>query len=242
LEEKGMAKDYYVILGIDPDATQDEIRAAYRRRAKACHPDSSGEDSEPFLALGEAYEVLGDPGRRRDYDDEVAREKRRARRTIRWAGPDPLHGRGHAPEPLIPTQPPGPRRGRYGEPTFSSLVEELLRGSRRQGDAPFRPEARAGEAGEIQVQVRLTREQALHGGRIRMWLPVQMRCPGCRGRGWIAFSECPDCLGSGLVAAERAIEVAFPGGVVDGSEAMVSLEDLGRGDLALRLRFRVDAW
>ena len=60
-----MANDYYLILGIGDDASQDEIKSAYRREAKRLHPDCSDEGCEPFLDLHEAYEVLGDPEQRR---------------------------------------------------------------------------------------------------------------------------------------------------------------------------------
>ena len=63
-------EDHYRSLGIDNDATGDEIRSAWRRRVKDCHPDASGGDhtAEEFRAAREAYEVLSDPERRADYD------------------------------------------------------------------------------------------------------------------------------------------------------------------------------
>ncbi|MGD8625833.1 MAG: DnaJ domain-containing protein [Anaerolineae bacterium] len=196
-----MAKDYYLVLGVGSDASQDEIKSAYRRKAKKCHPDCSGEDSEPFLAIGEAYEVLGDPARRRAYDAEMARERKRAR----WATGQVR------PEPLRQRRPP------------------IVDAGRRGGE-------------EIRFQVSLTRREALYGGRLRLWLPVQVRCPACRGRGGGGFFECPYCFGHGSILDEYPVNVAFPGGMVDGSEASVSLGRLGRGDVVLRLHFRVYEW
>ena len=63
-----MAKDYYAILGVDPDATPAQIKAAYRKKAKEFHPDYYGQDSEPFKAVQEAYSTLIDPERRKAYD------------------------------------------------------------------------------------------------------------------------------------------------------------------------------
>ena len=63
-----MMKDYYIILGLPAGATPDDIKIAYRRRALELHPDTSGAESEPFLTLQEAYSVLSDPDRRREYD------------------------------------------------------------------------------------------------------------------------------------------------------------------------------
>ena len=63
-----VARDYYVILGIPADADQKQIRSAYRERVKELHPDYYGKNCDTFLALQEAYSVLRDPTRRRQYD------------------------------------------------------------------------------------------------------------------------------------------------------------------------------
>lgn len=63
----GEPADLYSVLGVTPDATADEIRAAYRRRARETHPDTGGNAAE-FHAVQVAWEILGDPGRRRDHD------------------------------------------------------------------------------------------------------------------------------------------------------------------------------
>ena len=63
-----MAKNYYIILGLNRDASDEDIRSAYRRLAKEYHPDHYGRDSGPFLQIQEAYGVLGDPVRKRCYD------------------------------------------------------------------------------------------------------------------------------------------------------------------------------
>src|ERR1700761_1037184 len=66
-----MKKDYYLILRLTPEATEREIRSAYRRLAIELHPDRSGLNSDPFLELQEAYSVLSDPTRRAVYDREA---------------------------------------------------------------------------------------------------------------------------------------------------------------------------
>src|SRR2546430_16711513 len=63
-----MKKDYYLMLHLTPEATTEEIRAAYRRRALEVHPDQLALDRSPFLELQEAYAVLSDPTRRTVYD------------------------------------------------------------------------------------------------------------------------------------------------------------------------------
>src|SRR5437660_3146461 len=89
-----MQKNYYVILGVTSDASVEEIRAAFRRRARELHPDHSGLESGPFLEVQEAYGVLSDPERRRHYD----RQGTSATRRSPW---------GPAAEPLVRKRPSG---------------------------------------------------------------------------------------------------------------------------------------
>lgn len=90
-----MAKNYYVILGISADASAEDIKAAFRRRALELHPDRSGLASGPFQDAQEAYRVLGDAERRRRYDRQY--------RAVSAQG----HRRGLAPEPLVRERPKG---------------------------------------------------------------------------------------------------------------------------------------
>jgi DnaJ-class molecular chaperone len=235
-----MARDYYLILGVGCDATQDQIKSAYRRQAKRLHPDHSGEGSEPFLAIRNAYEVLGDPERRQAYDEELARE-RQARRATQRVRPEPLSPRRCPVEPLVPDRRSRGPRDPFWARSRPSLITELFGRPWSDFDAPARPGPRAG-AEEIHVQVPLTQEQALRGGHIRLWVPVQIRCPACRGQGVAGFFECLHCYGSGAVAGERPLDVTFPGGLVDGAEGRVSLSRPGMRDLSLVLRFRVTDW
>jgi molecular chaperone DnaJ len=236
-----MGKDYYVVLGIGSDATQDEIRSAYRSKAKKYHPDCSGENSEPFLAIGEAYEVLGDPARRRAYDDELAREQKRSQRAARGVGTEPLRRRRPPVEPLVPTQGTrGPSDAFWASP-FPSLIEDFFGRPWRDPDAPTRSRPWR-EPEDIRLRVSLTQEQALHGGRIRFWIPVQAVCPACRGLGRTGFFECLHCCGSGAVIDEGPVDVAFPGGLADGDEGKVTVSRPGMGDLSLVLHFEVGGW
>jgi len=236
-----MAANYYVILGVDPDATRDEIKLAYRNKAKALHPDHYGGGSEPFRAVQEAYEVLCDKARRQAYDAELARQRRvqRASRQV-------------PPEPLIPKEPPhGPGSGWAGRPrrsTFGeffgwpqgSLFDEIFHQPGHQGDAPSQPHA--GRAEAVQVEVTLSREQAHYGGQFRVWVPVEVPCPACQGTGDMGLLGCPWCAGRGAIAREHPVDVTFPAGIIDGATGSLSLGGFGPRDLRLVVRFRVSAW
>ena len=243
-----MAKNYYGILGVGADATEEEIKSAYRREAKRCHPDRSGEDCEPFRIIHEAYEVLGDPERRRAYDQKLAREERAQAPRPPAVGPVAVR-RGRPPvEPLVPGRDhavPGRDPGRWGTPRpyetapaspLSALVEDLLGNWRGPG---VTPRSSAGRE-EIHVEVTLTPREALHGSRARLWVPAPIPCPACHGRGESAFFVCPHCLGRGAVVGEAPVDVALPGGLVDGSGGRLRLGRPGMSDLVLVLHVRVE--
>jgi curved DNA-binding protein CbpA len=66
-----MPKNYYLLLGLSPGASLEEVKTAYRRRAKELHPDYSGQSNEPFQEIQEAYSILGNPSRKREYDHRL---------------------------------------------------------------------------------------------------------------------------------------------------------------------------
>lgn len=70
-------KNYYLILGLDENADSFDIKSAYRERCKTCHPDTSTCDGEQFRTIHDAYEVLSNPTRRREYDRELSRSRNR---------------------------------------------------------------------------------------------------------------------------------------------------------------------
>ena len=73
-----MAKNYYNTLGVEKSATQDEIKKAFRKLAHQYHPDKSGGDEAKFKEANEAYQVLGDPQKRAQYDQFGSAEIGRA--------------------------------------------------------------------------------------------------------------------------------------------------------------------
>ncbi|WP_419660370.1 DnaJ: heat shock protein [Desulfosarcina variabilis str. Montpellier] len=92
-----MAKSYFAILEITSNATPSEIHSAYRRLAKAYHPDHYDGGSEPFQQIQEAYSVLGNPARRKAYEKTLVNVR------VRKA---PDIGPTVKPEPLIPEKEP----------------------------------------------------------------------------------------------------------------------------------------
>ena len=212
-----MSKDYYDILGIGSDASPDQIRSAYRKKAKEHHPDCTGGSCEPFLDLQEAYEVLGDPTRRRAYDDE--------RFATRWREIEPLHPRRAPVEPLDDS------------PIASAGLDPLfVRVWNAVGGLGW---LEAEDIEDIHLEVTLTHDQARHGGSVRMWVPTEVRCPTCRGSGQQGFFPCWRCHGQGMVRGERPVTLPFGAGIHNGAVLRTSLGRYGIPRVYLTVRFRV---
>jgi molecular chaperone DnaJ len=222
-----MGKNYYVILGVQPDATPEQIKTAYRHKVKELHPDHYGEDCRPFLSVQEAYDVLSDPDQRTVYDRQLKNKPRVIR---------PRPG-GEQPGPVEPLIPPDKPSGRYpsprrpgGRPWLDEIFEQFW-GSY--------PESTFGGVKEIEIELQLTPQEARRGGRARLLLPVQTPCPTCRGYGDMGLYVCRHCSGTGIVLDRYPLVVSIPPGVTDGERLSLPLDRVGLPDFHLTLHFAI---
>ena len=231
-----MAKNYYLLLEIAGDASQEQIKSAYRQKARELHPDYYGDNREPFQAIQEAYAVLGDPASRRAYDESLAQE-RQAR--LIQQGPSGYR-RYPKVEPLIPEQQPQEINPislhdsflRYS-PSFDELFDRLW--SNFSGS----PYPKAEHRENLTVEILISREQADHGGSVHLALPVQTACSTCRGRGWVGPFDCLRCRGRGVIIDEYPVEISYPPGIVNSYITQVSLARIGIDNFYLTVDFRV---
>ncbi|HVM50180.1 MAG TPA: DnaJ domain-containing protein [Candidatus Acidoferrum sp.] len=233
-----MAKNYYLILGISADASAEDVKAAFRRRALELHPDRSGLESGPFQDAQEAYSVLGDAERRRGYDRQYRAVSAPGRR--RSPASEPLVRERPRGEPLRPVEPARSFREIWPlesfetyAPSFDELFERFW-----SNFEPFsRPKEERLES--LTLEVVVGPEEARFGSRVRVRIPARARCAECRGNGAVGLYECWRCEGHGAVMTEYPVEVAVPPGTQDGDAVRISLARFGIENFYLTLLFRV---
>lgn len=232
-----MAKNYYLILGLTSGATPNEIKAAYRRRAKEYHPDRYGQNADPFLEIQEAYSVPGDPTRRHAYDRACSQA--RARRGVSGPVAEPGASRRPPVEPLDAQGGAGfgdislSRSFQTFTPSFDELFDRLWRNFSRMS----RPKSEGLES--LMVDIPVSPEQARAGGQVRILVPAHATCRTCRGFGAVDAYECWRCAGEGAIAGEYPLTVSFPPGMANDHTVMIPLIRFGIRNLYLSARFRI---
>ena len=225
-----MAKSYFAILGISPDATLAEIRSAYRRLAKEFHPDHYTGGSKRFRDIQEAYSVLGNSRRRREYEHTIRRA--RPKRPLRTSAyPEP--------EPLIPEEEPvdigdvSPVRSFQSfSPSFDEIFDWLW------NNFSDLAQPKSGRVQNLTLEVTLTPEQAHRGGNARIMVPARAVCPTCRGYGGVGFYECDRCAGEGAISGEMPVSVSFPPGIIKDHAVVIPLDRFGIPNTHITVLFR----
>ncbi|MBM2824628.1 MAG: Chaperone protein DnaJ [Dehalococcoidales bacterium] len=203
-------KDYYSILGLKREATDEEIKKAYRRLARKHHPDvNPGNKSAEakFKEINEAYEVISNKEKRKKYDQFGDQ----------WESADQFtRGRG---QPSSSPFSSGDAQTFRSEEDLDSLLQDVF-GTFRTGTSGRRARARRGR--DIDYPVEVTLEEAYHGSSRILNLEVGEPCPTCKGNGRIQSAVCGTCRGSGVVTRLKRLEVKIPPGVSGGSRVRIA--------------------
>ena len=224
-------RDYYEVLGIGKNATDAEIKSAYRKLAKKYHPDlnpGNKEAKEKFKEVNEANDVLSDPQKRQRYDQ------------FGFAGVDPNYAAANGGGA-------GGFGGGFGGVDLGDIFGDIFGGGFGGGFSGFgggssTRTANAPRKGhDIQASVILTFEEAAHGCSKKITINRQDTCPDCGGRGYVVTQQrtpfgvmqsqqpcshcggrgtiirnpCKTCRGTGKTAARKSLEINIPAGIDD---------------------------
>lgn len=232
-----MAKrDYYEVLGINRDVSEEEIKKAYRRLAMKHHPDRNPENpkaEEAFKEAKEAYEVLSDAQKRAAYDQ------------YGHAGVDPHAGMGAA----------GAGFGNFAD-AFSDIFGDIFGGGGRARSNVYR-------GADLRYNLEVSLEDAARGTETRIRIPtmeecetcsgtgakagtepvvcptcgghgqvrmtqgffsIAQTCPKCHGTGKVVQNPCGSCAGAGRVKRQKTLSVKIPAGVDEGDRIRLSGE------------------
>lgn len=234
-----MAKDYYDILGVERNASAEDIKKAFRRVARETHPDANPNDpgaEAKFKMAAEAYEVLSDPTRRQRYDrgDTIDLSDLFAG----MGGLDDLLRSVFGESGLFGGRPQRPQRGRDVMVRAEVTLEEAAFGTETVVDyASLTGCETCDSTGASPGTNPVTCHDCGGAGQVRMaqrsvfgTMMSVTTCPTCQGEGSLITDPCPDCDGSGARPNRVKVNVEVPAGVSDGTRLRVT----GRGESAGR--------
>jgi molecular chaperone DnaJ len=246
INREWLEKDYYGVLGVPKNASQAEIKKAYRKLAQANHPDATAGDraaEERFKEVSAAYDVLGNDKKRAEYD----RVREMAGAGFRAGGPGGFGGGGIRFEDLGfdagglgdifdlfgAGRGRGSNRAARGadlEAEVSVSFDDAVRGTtvplRISGAAPCGTcrgsGARPGSSPQTCPECRGSGSVAMDQG----FFSISRPCPRCGGRGQVIQDPCPTCNGTGGARRTRNLKVKIPAGIEDGARIRLA----GRGE------------
>lgn len=234
-----LEKDYYKVLGVSKTASKDEIKQSYRKLARENHPDANTDDpnaAERFKEISEAYNVLSDEKRRKEYDE--ARSLFGGNYRPGSTGPGgfdvgDLFGQGTG----------GSGGSTSGGERLSDLFGGLFGGRGRGGGA-----TRSRRGADIETETKLTFREAAQGVTRTFQLASEAPCPTCKGTGAKAGTAprmCPKCTGTGhentnlggFSLSEPCSECKGRGLVVD--DPCITCHGSGRGKSTRTIQTRI---
>ncbi|PZR57535.1 MAG: molecular chaperone DnaJ [Candidatus Meridianibacter frigidus] len=207
-------KNYYDILGVPKNAAEKDIKSAYRKLARKWHPDANPQNAraaeEKFKDIQEAYEVLGDPEKRKKYNvlgsnwQQAAHQAEQQRR-YRSAQGETVFDFGDLGGSSA-----------EGASGFSDFFDMFFSGIGRRQTAQQTAGFGHQRGQDLETTIELGLRDAYDGGKKSVSLQVEDVCPRCRGTGTLNNALCPHCHGTGRLLTTRKFDVSIPKGVREG--------------------------
>lgn len=180
-----MKKDYYETLGVSKTASDAEIKSAFRKLAKEYHPDknkSEGAEAK-FKEIGEAYAVLSDETKRKNYDQYGNADFGSAGAGANYGGFDP------------------------GDIDLDSILRDFFgggfSGSSRGGFSSRSGSSKSSKGSDIRVEIDMSFEDAVYGAKKEINLELEDTCEKCFGKGGFGETKCSTCNGVGVVLEQQ---------------------------------------
>lgn len=254
-----MEKDLYNILGIDRNASDRDIKSAYKALSKQYHPDRQAgksdeekkEAEEKFKEINHAYQILGDPDKKRNYD-QFGSENGPGNMFNNGFNPfdfDPFMG-GFNPFGNMGQRPRTVEKGKDIQITVNISIEELFTGATKKlkYNRPVRCVNCHGEGGSGVKMCSHCNGTGMVTERKSMgpnsWAITNSSCPKCKGTGKIVEHKCPTCHGDGFTKESTTVEVNIAPGIIhdnvivkSGFGADAKSRNGTTGDLHVRVQY-----
>ena len=217
-------RDYYEVLGVDKNADSATIKKAYRKLAKKYHPDANPGDEEAaskFKEASEAYAVLSDDSKRKQYDQ---------------FGHAAFDGSGGAGGFDFNGADFSDIFGGFGD-IFGDIFGGGSRRSSRANNGPMR-------GADVRVGITINFNEAVFGCKKEVTINFKETCSKCNGTGKVIKEKCPDCYGAGYISKKKKVSVDIPAGIDDRQSIRITGQgEPGRnggprGDLLVDIRVR----
>ncbi|MDY6777816.1 MAG: DnaJ C-terminal domain-containing protein [Candidatus Nanohaloarchaea archaeon] len=222
-----MAKEYYELLGVPEDASQEEIKKAYRKKAKKYHPDAGSDtaDEEKFKQINKAYEVLSDEEKRRKYDrlgKQAVEGEASAHAGQGFSGFQDLF------ESIFGGGSRSQQQGQHLKIPVTVSLEDAFHGVEKTFEVERRSQCSDCD-GSGASEGKTERCSACNGRGKRQEIRqtpfgrgrVVTECDACSGRGKVPVKKCDRCGGDGVVEDVEKITVQIPEGVRDGQRLRI---------------------
>lgn len=223
-------KNYYSILGVTPDSTLAEIKAAYRSLARKFHPDINPKGSERFKDILEAYETLSDEKKRLQYDIING--------FFKSAKQEKTYSEKAQEEYKKNSTPPQKQNKKVNKKDFSKKINEIFEEFTRKKD----PSPQRGD--DIYEDISITIKEAINGTDRIVNVMHTVQCPQCKGRKFINGSMCSMCNGTGEKNEHKKISVKIPKNVKQNTKLRIQNEGRkgknggANGDLYLKINIK----
>lgn len=224
--------NYYEILGIEPDASHDAIKSAYRKLARKYHPDIAGESGvEKFKAVTEAYETLSDETRRKRYDILLGifnYNKSTTDRATQKEAQKAYNQTARQEEVFKSAEKQEKNTKKEDANNFQNIFNEFLDGLKAKPQPEYKQkqksEHRPVNGTNITTDVVISMLEAMNGVSKTVNILSTQECTNCHGRPFANGMSCPVCDGKGVVSQHKKITVKIPANVKPNSKIRIPSE------------------